>query len=203
MRKMSITEALVELKTLDSRIEKATNKAWCAVVPSKDVDVPEVKEACRMIRANYDSVTDLISERAKIKAAIVKSNAVTTVNVGGELMSVAEAIEKKSSIVYHKNLKRTMEKQFEEHNREVKAENMKVQIRCDNILEKLVGSDRAKVSEEHQAVVDTFMANNKVELMDPINIQSKIEDFDDYISKFEANVDVALSVSNAVTFIEI
>ena len=47
---------------------------------------------------------DLISRRNKIKSAIIMSNAKTVVEVAGKQMTVAEAIDKKSSIEYEKEL---------------------------------------------------------------------------------------------------
>lgn len=203
MRKMSITEALVELKTLDARINKAIDKPWCAVIKTKDEKDPKVFDTRETIKANYQSVTDLIEERAKIKSAIVRSNAVTEVTVAGVTMTVAEAIERKSSIDYEKSLKHQMERQFVGCMTEITNENRKVDIRFDGILEKLVGSDRTNISEEHKAIAETYRQNNQVELLDPINLENKIQKFEEKISEFEANIDVALSMSNAITFIEI
>ena len=202
-RKMSITEALVELKTLDSRITKATNKSWCAVVKCKDEKDPKTLDAVETIKANYQSVTDLIAERAKIKSAIVKSNAVTEVTVAGETMTVAEAIERKSSIEYEKDLMRSMQHQLVGCISEVTNENRKVATRFDGILEKLVGSDRNNISEEHKAIAETYRQANEVMLLDPLSLEAKIEAMEKRITDFESNIDVALSMSNATTFIYI
>ena len=104
MRKITITEGLVELKLLDSRIRKATVKDWAIGVYSKDVTQENKKKFEEVTKANYQSIKDLINERAKIKSAIVKSNAKTQVKVGEKKMTVAEAIERKSSIDYEKDL---------------------------------------------------------------------------------------------------
>lgn len=202
-RKMSITEALVELKTLDARINKSIAIRWCGVVKCKDEKDPKTLEIAESIKAKYQSVTDLIEERAKIKSAIVKSNAVTEVTVAGETMTVAEAIERKSSIDYEKDLLSEMQTHLIGCMSEVGNENRKVATRFDAILEKLVGSDRNNISEEHKAIAETYRQANEVMLLDPLNLESKIEALEKKITDFESNIDVALSMSNATTFIYI
>lgn len=61
------------------------------------------------MQASYDKVMGLISYRHKIKALVVQSNACTKVIVGKEEMTVAEAIERKQSIQYEKDLLEVMQ----------------------------------------------------------------------------------------------
>ena len=102
MEKMLVTQALNELKLLDSRIEDATNNAIFVIAAKKNekkVNPNLTKEDFEIrSKAFYQSIMDLIERRKKIKAAIVASNAVTKVTVHDEEMTVAEAIERKSTI---------------------------------------------------------------------------------------------------------
>ena len=94
--KMTIHRALAELKTIDSRIEKAisetrfcrSNKHSNEKINGKSIDdyIAETKSA-------YESINDLIRRRNAMKRAVVLSNAITNVTVGDEVMTVAEAIE--------------------------------------------------------------------------------------------------------------
>ena len=54
----------------------------------------------------------MIKRRNQIKSAIIASNAVTMVEVAGVRMTVAEAIDKKSSIGYEKELLARLSEQF-------------------------------------------------------------------------------------------
>ena len=65
MREMTITEGLVELKTLDSRIEKATAKEFIGFAKNSDKNAPATEEFEERATANLKSVIDLINERAK------------------------------------------------------------------------------------------------------------------------------------------
>ena len=48
-----------------------------------------------------------------------------------------------------------------------------------------------------------FIFNNTFELVDPIKVKDKIDSLEKEISEFESEIDAALSVSNAVTEIEV
>ena len=107
MRTMTITEALVELKLLDKRIANSDMQDWCIIQLKQDKKTmagETVEEYEKKTKARFQSVKDLITERANIKKAIVKSNADTVVEVGDLKMTVAEAIEYKTSIEYEKRL---------------------------------------------------------------------------------------------------
>src|SRR5690606_13391079 len=104
---LSIAGALVELKLLDKRIEKATGNGLF-VSYKLGQNVPKLfknsEEMLTTIKASHQSVTALITRRNMIKSAIVVSNATTKVTIGDESMTVAEAIERKNSIYYDKAL---------------------------------------------------------------------------------------------------
>ena len=60
-------------------------------------------------RASLQKVDALIARRRVIKRAIVLSNAVVTVTVANEEMTVAEAIEMKNFIAYYEEVLSTTE----------------------------------------------------------------------------------------------
>lgn len=202
MRKLSITEALVELKLLDSRIIKATRKDWIACI--KRSEKGEVREAFEQkVKANYQAVMDLMGERRKIKTGIVMSNANTRLLVGGVEMTVAEAIERKSSISYEQDLLDRWKSLYETAiNTEIR-ENKEVEKKLDKMLEALVGSDKEDVGTAQKTITENYMQMNGVEVLDPLHLKDLIDDLEDEIGNFVKNVDSALSMSNATTFIEV
>ena len=115
--KMSIHRALAELKTLDSRIRKATDKNFIgykklsAKKEAKTNLIPNDFE--KEVIGNYDSVMALIKRRNKIKEAVVNSNATTMVEIGGKIYTVASAIERKESIRYEKDLLTQLKLQYD------------------------------------------------------------------------------------------
>lgn len=203
MRRMTITEGLVELKLLNKRIEKAIYKDFIWSAKKVDMTADEVAKHKEIGEANMSSVEDLIANRNAIKAAIVKSNAVTMVNVAGTEMTVAEAIERKTYIESEKMLLAEWQRQYAQARNNVDVQNRRVQERIDNMLSQIAASSKSDIEEAQKVMSETYMENNGWEIFDPVNLKEKIDALDEKIDQFEKNVDVVLSVSNAVTMIEI
>lgn len=204
MRRMTVTEGLVELKLLDSRIRKAIGEpVWMMVVYNKDLNSPSVETFKKDALANYESVLALINNRNAIKSAIVKSNATTTLRIGGMEMTVAEAIERKTSIEYEKELLKTFRNVYAVSERSVQSTNQQVQAKIDNMLNQLAASSKENVADAQKAMAENYMASNGAALVDPLDIKAKIAELDARIDMFLSNIDTALSVTNATTFIEI
>ena len=115
MRTITITEALNELKLYDSKINKAITNAKLAGAAKKSADkigVVTKDEFKEKAKSSYQSIVDLIENRNALKSAIVKSNAVTEVEIAGKKMTVAEAIERKNSISYDEDFLNIMKVQY-------------------------------------------------------------------------------------------
>ena len=203
MRRMTITEGLAELKLLNKRIEKAIYKDFIWSAKKADMTEAETAKYKEIAEANMKSVEDLIANRNAIKAAIVKSNAVTKVTIAGNEMTVAEAIERKTYIESEKMLLNEWRRQFTQAINNVATQNDRVQSRIDNMLSQIASSTKSDIEEAQRVMSETYMANNGWDIFDPIDLKSKIEELDEKIDQFEKNVDIVLSVSNAVTMIEV
>ena len=208
MRKISITEALNELKLYDSKILKAITNAklvGAAKKSSDKVGVFKKEDFEDRAKASYQSVTDLIANRNALKSAIVKSNAVTEVTVNGKTMTVAEAIERKNSIDYDETFLTEMKKQYACATDTVTKENKKVDNKVDELLATLIGKDSSKdISKESQEAIEKpYRAKNEYEFIDPIGLLDKIEILEAEIDGFKSEVDTRLAVANSITMIEI
>lgn len=205
--KMNVHKALSELKVLDKRIINAiANDFVIANKHSNDKinGIPLVDFNIDM-KSHYQQVNDLIERRNALKRAVVSSNAVTKVTVGGTEYTVAEAIEMKNhGMEFYKMLRDELAKQFTKaqtaimvnsgKNLEERAEKYIVSIlstKNEKIDTKLIDELRAK-----------YIENNTYDLLDPNNVKSGIEALNEMIENFESDIDSALSVSNAVTIIE-
>ena len=208
MRKLSITEALNELKLFDSKIRKAiANAAFCgAAKKSADtVGIVRKEDFDERAKASYQSVTDLIANRNTLKSAIVKSNAETMITVDGKSMTRAEGIERKNSIKYEEKLLAEMKKQYEAATANVKRENKKIDHKVDEFISTLVGRDFTKQlsTEDQEAVEKPYRSKNEFEFIDPIGIFDKILALEADIDGFKSNIDSQLVLSNATSFIEV
>lgn len=208
MRKISITEALNELKLYDSKITKAiTNATFCGAAKKSSDKVGVVKkdDFVERAKASYQSATDLISNRNTLKSAIIRSNAITGVEIDGVPMTVAEAIERKNSIEYDETLLNEMKRQYANATTTVDKENKKVDNKVDELLTTLIGkdSDKKLSKEDQEAVENPYREKNEFKFVDPLELYEKIQALEANIDGFKSNVDTVLVLSNATTFIEV
>ena len=162
----------------------------------------DANELIEIIKSNNQSVVDLIKRRNKVKGAIVTSNATTSVVVGDESMTVAEAIERKSSIEFDKQLLASYKNQLAQSIRRVDMINADVNNRADEMIKTFLSGDSSKISEA-TVLQENMIESQGAKLVDPLNIKKLIEELEERIDNFEANVDLALSTSNAITQLNI
>lgn len=197
-KKMTITRGLVQLKLLDKRIQKATTESFITYKVGDEVHNPKSTPESAL-----QSVEDLTTQRAKIKSAIMTANAVTEVTIGEETMTIAEAIEKKSTIVYMIDLHKSMTNQLRRTKADVEGINHVAQQRLDGLLETNFGKDMKAREGEIKSITDAFNTSNKAELVDPADLEAKIGILWNKIEEFKSEVDLSLSEINAVTEIDI
>ena len=101
--KMTIHQALAELKMLTKKIDQHYNDTY-VTYKLKKVDKIRgvaVSEIAATMGSDYQSVRDLIKRYDMIKSAIVASNAETTVVIGSDTYTVAHAIDIKNHIIVY------------------------------------------------------------------------------------------------------
>jgi len=213
MTEISVQRALTELKMLDKRIGKVTQDL-CAVgvvIGGKVANIGSngfagltEKEVEKDIQAKYQKAKDLIAYRNKLKSAVVGSNSTTEIDVGGEKMTVAEAIERKNSIAYDKNLKARMGEMLGHVVQRIEQHN--VQLRNDANTRFPVTEDMKEEPDKIKKIEDMrkfYVNENEAKLIDPLEVAKVLDKEDERINKFETDVDVILSESNARTMIEV
>ena len=199
MEKISITRALAELKLLDKRITKAINEAnFISYSINGKNAINTFKPA-----EEKQSIEALITRRASLKAAIMKSNATTKVTIGGVEMLVIDAIEMKETIKYKQTFLEQLKSQYQNIRYTISSTNENVNARLDKLLEANFGKDGKAKSEEMEAISKPFLERNEAKLEDPLNLETLIETLSEEILAFTSNVDYVLSESNALTQIEI
>lgn len=207
--KMTVHKALAELKIIDDRIDRAIRDGvYCKANKHNNdkINGISVEEFKGTIQGSYDKVTGLIARRNAIKRAVVLSNARTTVKINDGEFTVAEAIDMKNhGIEYDEMLLEEMRKQYNLAQAEILCQNgRELEDRAENYVKGLYGNKEGKTNtEEIDKTKATYIKQNSYELIDVIKIKDKIEDLEAKIAAFNAEVDAALSVSNAITEIEI
>jgi hypothetical protein len=198
---MSITQALAELKLLDKRIQKALDHVEWADVKSKSNPIDSEKFT-RTARAEFQSFADLVKRYDTIKRAVVLSNATTRVRVGTWEGTVAEAIEYKRSIYYKRRLLDVMKNQLFTAKELYKTQQEAVDARLEKLLHSELGKDVKTSPETITALTNTFRENNKVEIVDPLDLAARTRELEEEIESFETNVDWVLSETNGKTLIQ-
>lgn len=205
---MRVHNALAELKTLDDRIAKLIRSdKW--VIHNKHSNTKiggeEISAYLDAVKSRYQKVNDLIKRREAIKKAVIKSNAVTEINVGGETHTVAEAIEiKNNGVRLWQILINRLTSDLESAKMMADRENERLESRADDYIKSLTGnSDLKGMGDEVKRMREDFIKAQTVELVDPIKVYEEIERLSEKITVFLTEVDGALSVSNAITEITI
>lgn len=206
---MTIHKGLAELKILDGRIKKEIqNGSYCAANKhsNEKINGIPIEDFRKTVQGTYDKVTDLINRRKAIKKAVVLSNAKTTVKIADVEYTVAEAIEMKNhGIEFETMLINVMDMQYKQAQAEVNRQNgNNLEERADQYVTAIYGQKEGKTnSADIDKVRKDFLEANSYEIVDPINVQDKVEALRQKIDAFMADVDSALSVSNALTKITI
>lgn len=210
--KMSCTRALAELKRFDDRINREISENIFVGVTMGRGNLQKmmmgsgsVEQQSRNIQGSFDTVQSLIEQRQKIKAALVVSNSVATITLGGKTMTVAEAIEMKKSVAYKQQFVRVLTSQLNMSNQQVAAQNAKLETAIDTMVTQVMGaSDKGKVDTTSYEAIAVPQRNAKeAALLDPKGIAEQIKKLTDEIGLVELELDFLLSESNAVTMIEV
>jgi hypothetical protein len=208
---MNISRALAEIKRIDDRVTRLTNESvFVAVVVGKDgkqkmnTGNESVQQVASKMQSAFDKIQAEIAMRAKIKAAVVKSNAVTEITLGGTIMTIAEAIELKKSIQLKKALCAQMQRQLMSTRTTVDILNGKLEQQIEANLATIYGSDKSKVDASTFEMVSKPQREAKeASLLDPLKLETKIEQLNEEISAVETELDYLLSTQNAVTTISV
>lgn len=211
MTKMSITRALTRAKTIEKQLARLVESQYVVTLMKREVDdVSDVyQDNLKMTQSNFDQFNDLFAELNNIKAAVRKSNEVTKVVIGGEELTVADALVYKNTIVYRSNFLDRITR--ENRNAESRVEQSKISADTkfasvrENLIKNLQGQD---VSEDYLKTILTEEERRLKKAIIEVKV-SGIKDVNDYIEAerkridtFIEEVDYVLSESNATTMIE-
>ena len=202
----NIHRCLSELKTLDNRISKKISNLNQVDYKKNSAEKTyktksTIKDFEESVKAELDSITQLISNRNKIKNAVVLSNASTKVTISGKEYTVAEAIERKNSITLERSLITRLVGNYKLAMNTVNSNNQEAELKAESQVNAILGSD-AK-TEEKLETMKKVIENNSWSLIDPVDTVKLVEEMTTEVEAFETEVDYILSVSNATTVVEI
>lgn len=209
--KMSVTRALAEIKSLDDRIQRAvTQGEYVAVLVGKNQQAkmhsgnksPDQVKA--EIQGSFDQVQQLMSNREKLKAAVVMSNATTKVQLSSRELTVAEAIELKRSIVNKETFLNNLRVRYTQAIALVDKLNSQLDNSIQAALLTVYGNEKGKVEQTMvEAIAKPRRDREEASLFDPCDILKKIRLLEDEVIEINTELDFILSESNARTEIEV
>lgn len=207
---MTITRALSELKTLQSRYSKSI----------RDLNLVAVKQGSKLRSPNasykeedfvQNAVECLQSSDAiyariiAIKSAIDRSNSTTTIKIGAREMTIQEALVYKKYI----DLKKAKLSELRSLAKDARNDFDSAIQENQNSIERMIsgnvgrdGTDTQKANARKEAE-DYIEKTKAVSMVDPCGIDQLIRALDEEITEFETNIDYALSESNSTTKISL
>lgn len=206
---MTVQRALNELKIIDERLSKRL--AEFVVIGTKKVSEARVVETRESIvefenraKGVLDSVDGLLKRQQELKHAIMTSNATTMIEVAGKTYSVMTAIDRKRTIENEKLVVRHMRDALARAEYKVNQENDKMESYIQRQTNAMAGGDLSSKKDDYIIAFEkSYREQNSWDLVDPLKLRDLIEQREQEISMFELEIDTALTVSNAITKIEI
>ena len=215
--RLLVTQALDERDLLVKKIADKIGKAVIVdVIRNNEETVSGAridKEAfARQAKAAYQQINDLIARFQKIDAAIVASNANTTIRTSYGEFSVAGAISLRARLrgtgVYDKRadfegkLLEKMEKSFQTQIARLESENRDLQSTAESMRLSILGKDSKVRDDKPLDVVEAYVRENTTVLVDPLDIKKQIEAMKERRENLLRELETQIKVSNATTVIE-
>lgn len=202
----TITRALTRVKTLSSRLEELGDIGgrnignYIGTVLEQRKDSDGSKKYAEMANANFNSFNDLFDELTKVKNAIKASNAVTTITINGETMTISEAITLKECVHVKRNFYRELLRRYEECEKSVERAEAEIEDKARKQVEKLNLDSKDNYETILDAARTSVVKDSRIVVVGIDNIEKVREEFNKLDNFFE-EIDYKLSESNAVTVI--
>lgn len=214
--KLLITQALDErqllVKKIASKVESANfvdaKKRNEEKVYGARVSADEFKKNAE---ASYQQITDLIERYQQVDAAIVASNATTTLETSYGTFTVAAAISLRNRLraatsiemLFESNLENKMAADYEKYLDVTEKKNKALNETAENMRLSILGKESLRKDEKPLEVVNEYVKENTFEIIDPLGVIQKIEESKTRRSSLLTELETQIKVSNATTFIEI
>jgi len=216
--KMLVTQALDERDLLVKKIgDKIAKASFTDVKKHNEEKVMEGRlseeDFRRDAESAYQQIMDLIQRFQKIDAAIVASNATTMVHTSFGDYTVAGAISLRGRMRgsgsyddeadFEQNLYNKMKNELDKRLITIENKNKQLETTAESMRLSILGKDSKAKDDKPLEVVSTYVKENTAELVDPLDVQKKVDEIQERRSKLLSELDTQIKVSNATTFIEI
>ena len=212
--KLLITQALDErdllVKKINSKIERIDFVDGKKRNEEKVIQQVVTKEEfCKKVKTSYQQIQDLIKRYQKIDEAIITSNANTYIETSFGTYSVAVALSMRNrlrelnAMDFETILQNKMEENYYEVLELKDLRNRRLEEDAEKMRLSILGKDGKYKDDKPLSVVDAYISENTVELIDPLNVLDEIESLKDKHTTLLSELETKIKISNATTFIEI
>ena len=212
--KLLITQALDErdllVKKINSKIERIDFVDGKKRNEEKVIQQVVTKEEfCKKVKTSYQQIQDLIKRYQKIDEAIITSNANTYIETSFGTYSVAVALSMRNrlrelnAMDFETILRNKMEENYYEVLELKDLRNRRLEEDAEKMRLSILGKDGKYKDDKPLSVVDAYISENTVELIDPLNVLDEIESLKDKHTTLLSELETKIKNSNATTFIEI
>ena len=210
---MTITRALAEVKHIKAKFDRMLSTSRFVAVAqgqetskhlTAEVGLLSVDTFSAAAVSAFQSCEDQIKRYNAIRKHLILANATTTVTIGSQTMTIAEAIERKSSIVMEQKLLNSMKSQYANAQNAYDQLNTRLLDTIERSILQLYGNDRSKVTEEQSKVVsDAKRREFEPSVVDPLKLSDRIGALASRIEDFNNEINYSLSEVNASTKITV
>lgn len=212
--KLLITQALDErdllVKKINSKIERIDFVDGKKRNEEKVIQQVITKEEfCKKVKTSYQQIQDLIKRYQKMDEAIITSNANTYIETSFGTYSVAVALSMRNrlrelnAMDFETILRNKMEENYYEVLELKDLRNRRLEEDAEKMRLSILGKDGKYKDDKPLSVVDAYISENTVELIDPLNVLDEIESLKDKHTTLLSELETKIKISNATTFIEI
>lgn len=162
--------------------------------------------------AAYQQIMDLIERYQRIDAALVLSNSKTKIVTSNGEFTVTEAIALKNRLkkngiyddagAFEDRLIHQMEWQYQNAVQTSETKNKSLEMQAENMRLSILGKDSKVKDDKPLEVVDAYIRENTVEIIDSLDVRKKAEELRGKIDSLLTELETQIKVSNATTTIE-
>lgn len=214
--RLLVTQALDERDLLNKKInDKIMSAVFVDVVKHNEETVlnrrVDRETFQKEAQSAYQQINDLIERYKNIEAAIVESNANTFIETSYGKFSIAAAIALRNRLRgdlkfdgkadFETTLYQRMKRAYEDCVTTMELKNDALAETAEQMRLSILGRETKVKNDKPLEVVETYIKENSMELADPLNIVSKMEQLQERKDKLLSELETQIKVSNATTVI--
>ena len=217
MEKMLVTKALDERALLKKRISDAISKA--KLVSTKRPNDTKVSSGVSVndfeteAKAQLQRIMDLIVRYERLDSAILIANATEEIEVAGKKMTRASAINLRKSLV-NRSIRSLSDTDFRgmlisrmtDNLCDAKEHIARTQSVADKQREVMTSNissnEKKELTTDALQGIDTYCENLVSVLVDPVNVEDKLGELTAERDELISNLESAIKISNATTYVE-